>query len=38
MIKGKTLYHCHGKKKGKKIRTYKNRATALRAHRKMGGK
>jgi len=33
MIRGKTLYHCHGKKAGKKIKTFKSRAAAARAHR-----
>jgi len=32
-VKGRTLYHCHGKSKGKKIRTYKSHAAAVRAHR-----
>jgi hypothetical protein len=30
---GRSIYHCHGKNKGKKLRTYKNVATAKRAHR-----
>lgn len=33
MRKGKTIYHCHGKKKGKKLRTYSSVAKAKRAHR-----
>lgn len=33
MIRGKTLYHCHGKEKGKKLWTYESHAAALRAHR-----
>jgi hypothetical protein len=33
MRRGRTLYHCHGKKKGKKIRTYSTVEKAKRAHR-----
>ncbi len=33
MLKGKTIYHCHGKAKGKKYRSYKTRAKAKRAHK-----
>lgn len=33
MIRGKTLYHCHGKEKGKKIATYSSHAKALSVHR-----
>lgn len=32
-VKGRTLYHCHGKDKGKKIRTYKSHAKAVSVHR-----
>ena len=32
MRKGKTIYHCHGRKKGKKFRTYASVAKAKRAH------
>jgi len=35
---GRTIKHCHGKDKGKKIRTYKDVATAKRAHRAMMSK
>lgn len=35
MRKGKTLYHCHGANKGKKIRTYKTVEAAKAAHRGM---
>lgn len=35
MRKGRTVYHCHGKRKGKKIRTYSSVAKAKRAHRAM---
>lgn len=35
MRKGRTVYHCHGKNKGKKIRTYSSVAKAKRAHRAM---
>jgi len=38
MRRGRTLFHCHGAKKGKKIRTYSSVAKAKRAHRAMGGK
>ena len=33
MIRGKTLYHCHGKNRGKKIMTYKSKAKAQAAHK-----
>jgi len=33
MRKGKTLYHCHGAKKGKKLHTYKSVGKAKAAHR-----
>lgn len=33
MLRGKTIYHCHGKRRGKKYRTYASRTKALRAHR-----
>lgn len=32
-VKGRTIYHCHGKNKGKKLHTYKSKSAALRAHR-----
>jgi len=35
MRKGKTIYHCHGKSKGKKYRTYSSVAKAKRAHKAM---
>jgi hypothetical protein len=35
---GRTIKHCHGKDKGKKIRTYKDVPTAKRAHRAMMSK
>jgi len=38
MRKGKTVYHCHGRKKGKKIRKYSSVAKAKRAHRAMSHK
>jgi len=33
MRKDKTIYHCHGKKKGKVLHTYKTVAKAKAAHR-----
>lgn len=33
MRRGRTIYHCHGKSKGKKYRTYSSTAKAKRAHR-----
>lgn len=33
MRKGRTIYHCHGKDKGKKIKTYKTVAAAKKAHK-----
>lgn len=33
MIKGRSIIHCHGKKKGKVLHTYKSHAAAVRAHR-----
>ena len=33
MRKGRTIYHCHGKDKRKPLHTYKDVATAKRAHR-----
>jgi len=33
MIRGRTLYHCHGSDKGKKIATYESHAKALEVHR-----
>ena len=38
MRKGKTIYHCHGKGKGKKLRTYSSTAKAKKAHRAMSRK
>ena len=35
MRKGKSVYHCHGKSKGKRIRTYKSVSAAKKAHKKM---
>jgi hypothetical protein len=35
MRKGRTVYHCHGASKGKKIRTYASVAKAKRAHSAM---
>lgn len=32
-VRGKTIYHCHGKDKGKKLATYKDEGTAKRVHR-----
>jgi len=32
-VKGRTIYHCHGKDKGKKLATYKNAKTAKKVHR-----
>jgi len=32
-VKGKTVYHCHGKKKGKVIKRHPTRAKALAHHR-----
>ena len=42
-VRGRTIYHCHGKKKGKRFRTYKTAGQAHRVHRaiqakKHGGK
>jgi len=33
MVKGKSIYHCHGKDKGKKMRSYGSHDKALAAHR-----
>lgn len=33
MRKGRTLYHCHGKDKGKKLATYSSVGKAKAAHR-----
>lgn len=33
MRKGKTIYHCHGKKKGKKFHTYKSVKVAKSVHK-----
>lgn len=38
MRRGRTVYHCHGKSKGKKIRTYSSVAKAKAAHRAMSKK
>lgn len=40
MRRGRTIYHCHGAKKGKKLRTYGSVGKAKRAHRAImaGGK
>ena len=35
MRKGRTLYHCHGAKKGKKLRSYGSVVKAKAAHRAM---
>jgi hypothetical protein len=35
MRKGRSIYHCHGKDKGKKYRTYSSEKRAKRAHRAM---
>jgi hypothetical protein len=35
MRKGKTIYHCHGSQKGKKIKTYSSVQKAKKAHRAM---
>lgn len=35
MRKGKTIYHCHGKKKGKVLRTYPSISAAKKAHKGM---
>jgi hypothetical protein len=32
-VKGKTVKHCHGKDKGKTIKTHKTPAAAVRQHR-----
>lgn len=32
-VKGKTVMHCHGKKKGKIIKKHKTHAVAVRHHR-----
>ena len=31
-VKGKTIYHCHGKDKGKKLATYKTSKVAKKIH------
>lgn len=33
MRKGRTIYHCHGKNKGKKYRTYSSVEKAKEAHK-----
>ena len=35
MRRGKTIYHCHGAKKGKKLRSYGSVGKAKAAHRGM---
>ena len=35
MRKGRTIYHCHGAKKGQKIRRYSSVGKAKGAHRAM---
>lgn len=35
MRRGRTILHCHGKSKGKKIRTYKTVGAAKKAHARM---
>ena len=37
-VKGRTIYHCHGKKKGKKLATYKSKKVAHAIHRKIMAK
>lgn len=37
-VRGKSILHCHGKSKGKKLRTYKSHGAAVRAHRAMQAK
>jgi hypothetical protein len=37
-VKGKTIYHCHGKDKGKKLATYKTEKVAKAIHRKIMAK
>jgi len=32
-VKGKSIYHCSGKDKGKKYRTYSSHAKAMEVHR-----
>ena len=34
-VRGKSVVHCHGKDKGKVIRTYKTHAAAVAAHNRM---
>ncbi len=38
MRKGRTVYHCHGKNKGKKIKKYSSTKKAKAAHRAMSRK
>ena len=33
MRKGRTIYHCHGKNKGKKLKTYSSVTKAKKVHR-----
>lgn len=35
MRKGKSVYHCHGARKGKKIRSFKTVKAAKRFHKKI---
>lgn len=35
MLRGRTIYHCHGSDRGKKYRTYGSRSKAKAAHRAM---
>lgn len=32
MVRGRTVYHCHGRRKGKKIATFPTSAAARRFH------
>ena len=33
MVKGKSIYHCKGKDKGKKYKEYESKKKALKVHR-----
>jgi hypothetical protein len=33
MIRGRTIYHCHGEKRGQVLGRYKSHAKALKVHR-----
>jgi hypothetical protein len=37
-VKGRTIYHCRGKNKGKKMATYKTAKVARAIHRKIMAK